>query len=32
VWVRMGVAVVTFEFVIEKFNLFFFAMAGAQGD
>jgi putative membrane protein len=29
-WVRTGVAVAAFGFVIEKFNLFFFAMAGIK--
>ena len=30
-WVRTGIAVVAFGFVIEKFNLFLLAMAGAAG-
>jgi putative membrane protein len=29
-WVRTGIAVVAFGFVIKKFNLFLLAMAGAQ--
>jgi putative membrane protein len=30
-WVRTGIAVAAFGFVIEKFNLFLLAMAGAKG-
>src|SRR5512132_552254 len=29
-WVRTGIAVIVFGFVIEKFNLFIFAMANAS--
>ena len=29
-WVRTGIAVIVFGFVVEKFNLFIFAMANAS--
>jgi inner membrane protein YidH len=29
-WVRTGIAIIVFGFVIEKFNLFIFAMANAS--